>query len=112
MSFPPSGWHEFVVFLDQFNFPYPELMAPLSIAFQFGAGIAFILGLFTRWFGLFTAINFIVAVWMVHWDDPSRACGRPRSSFSWASISRFEARAATGSTACSKAVRAAGDSCG
>ncbi|HVL77868.1 MAG TPA: DoxX family protein [Sphingomicrobium sp.] len=61
---------EFVAFLRQFNFIYPEIMAPLSIAFQFGAGISFILGLLTRWFGLATAFNFIVAVWMVHWNDP------------------------------------------
>ena len=61
---------EFVKFLTQFNFIYPEVMAPLSVYAQFAAGIAFILGLFTRWFGLITAFNFIVAVWMVHWNDP------------------------------------------
>ena len=61
---------EFVKFLTQFGFVYPELMAPLSVYAQFAAGIAFILGLFTRWFGLITAFNFIVAVWMVHWNDP------------------------------------------
>ena len=61
---------EFVKFLTQFNFWMPELMAPLSVYAQFAAGIAFILGLMTRWAGLITAINFIVAVWMVHWNDP------------------------------------------
>ena len=61
---------EFEGFMTQFGFVYPELMAPLSVYFQFAAGIAFILGLFTRWFGLITAFNFIVAVWMVHWNDP------------------------------------------
>ena len=61
---------EFVKFLAQFNFVYPELMAPLSVYAQFAAGIAFVLGLLTRWFGLITAFNFIVAVWMVHWNDP------------------------------------------
>ena len=61
---------EFVQFLRQFGFVWPELMAPLSVYFQFAAGIAFILGLFTRWFGLITAFNFIVAVWMVHSNDP------------------------------------------
>ena len=61
---------EFVKFLTQFGFVYPELMAPLSVYAQLAAGIAFILGLFTRWFGLITAFNFIVAVWMVHWNDP------------------------------------------
>jgi putative oxidoreductase len=61
---------EFETFLAQFGFIYPELMAPLSVYAQFAAGIAFILGLFTRWFGLITAFNFVVAVWMVHWNDP------------------------------------------
>ena len=61
---------EFVKFLTQFGFVYPELMAPLSVYAQFAAGIAFVLGLFTRWFGLITCFNFIVAVWMVHWNDP------------------------------------------
>src|SRR4028118_2334049 len=61
---------EFVKFLTQFKFVMPELMAPLSVYAQFAAGIAFFLGLMTRWFGLITAINFVVAVWMVHWNDP------------------------------------------
>jgi putative oxidoreductase len=61
---------EFVKFLTHFKFVMPELMAPLSVYAQFAAGIAFILGLLTRWFGLITAFNFIVAVWMVHWNDP------------------------------------------
>ena len=61
---------EFVKFLIQFGFIRPELMAPLSVYAQFAAGIAFILGLLTRWFGLITAFNFIIAVWMVHWNDP------------------------------------------
>lgn len=45
-------------------------MAPLGVYAQFAAGIAFILGLFTRWAGLNTAFNFIVAAYMVHWGDP------------------------------------------
>ncbi|WP_310469253.1 DoxX family protein [Sphingomonas sp.] len=61
---------EFVKFLTHFKFVYPELMAPLSVYAQFAAGIAFVLGLLTRWFGLVTAFNFVVAVWMVHWTDP------------------------------------------
>jgi len=61
---------EFEKFLTQFGCVYPELMAPLSVYAQFAAGIAFILGLCTRWFGLITALNFVVAVWMVHWNDP------------------------------------------
>jgi putative oxidoreductase len=61
---------EFVKFLTQFRFPAPELMAPLSVYAQFLAGIGFILGLFTRWLGLITCFQFIVAVWMVHSPDP------------------------------------------
>jgi putative oxidoreductase len=68
--FSAARMDEFVKFLTQFNFVYPKLMAPLSVYAQFAAGIAFILGLFTRWFGLITAFNFTVAVWMVHWKDP------------------------------------------
>jgi uncharacterized membrane protein YphA (DoxX/SURF4 family) len=61
---------EFEKFMTQFGFVYPELLAPLSVYAQFAAGIGFILGAFTRWLGLITAFNFIVAVWMVHWNDP------------------------------------------
>ena len=68
--FSAARMDEFEAFLTQFGFAWPELMAPLSVYAQFAAGIAFILGLLTRWFGLITAFNFIVAVWMVHWSDP------------------------------------------
>lgn len=68
--FSAERMHEFVKFLAQFQFPHPELLAPLSVYFQFAAGIAFILGLLTRWFGLITCFNFVVAVWMVHSPDP------------------------------------------
>jgi putative oxidoreductase len=68
--FSAARMTEFVKFLTQFGFVYPELMAPLSVYAQFAAGIAFILGLLTRWFGLVTAFNFVVAVWMVHSSDP------------------------------------------
>ena len=68
--FSAARMDEFVKFLTQFGFPAPELMAPLSVYYQFLSGIGFILGLFTRWLGLITAFNFIVAVWMVHWTDP------------------------------------------
>jgi putative oxidoreductase len=68
--FSAARMGEFEKFMTQFGFVYPQLMAPLSVYFQFAAGIAFILGLFTRWFGLITAFNFVVAVWMVHSNDP------------------------------------------
>jgi uncharacterized membrane protein YphA (DoxX/SURF4 family) len=60
---------EFEKFLVQFNFPLAGLMAPLCVYAQFLCGIAFILGLLTRWAGLVTVFVFIVAVWMVHWPQ-------------------------------------------
>ena len=60
---------EFQRFLDQFGFFAPEIMAPLCVWAQFLCGIAFILGLFTRWAGLITTFVFVVAVWMVHWPQ-------------------------------------------
>ena len=56
---------EFVGFLAKFGFPAPELMAPLSVWAQFLCGVAFILGLLTRWAGLICAFNFVVAIAMV-----------------------------------------------
>ena len=63
---------EFVQFLDQFGFPVPLLMAPLSVAVQFGCGALLILGLLTRVAGLLVAANFMVAVAMVHFAEPFR----------------------------------------
>lgn len=63
---------EFAEFLGQFGFPLPHLMAPLSVAVQFGAGALLILGLVTRAAGLLVAANFAVAVYMVHWAEPFR----------------------------------------
>jgi putative oxidoreductase len=60
---------EFEKFLTQFNFPLPELMAPLCVWAQFLCGFALILGLLTRWAGLVTAFVMSVAVWMVHWPQ-------------------------------------------
>lgn len=68
--FSNARMDEFEKFMAQFGFIYPELLAPLSVYAQFIAGIGFVLGLFTRWLGLITAFNFLVALWMVHWEDP------------------------------------------
>jgi putative oxidoreductase len=57
---------EFEQFMAQFGFWRPDLLAPFAIFWQVAAGIGFILGLFVRPLGLITAIQFIVAVWMVH----------------------------------------------
>jgi len=63
---------EFAQFLDQFGFPLPWLLAPLSVAVQFGCGALLIAGLLTRLAGLLVAANFTIAVLMVHFDEPFR----------------------------------------
>ena len=61
----PARMTEFAGFLAQHGFAMPELMAPLSVWAQFLCGLAFLLGLFTRWAGLICAFNFVVALIMV-----------------------------------------------
>jgi putative oxidoreductase len=63
--FSAARMAEFAKFLAHFHFVYPQVLAPLSVYAQFLAGIAFILGFLTRWAGLVTCFNFIVALWMV-----------------------------------------------
>jgi len=63
---------ELVSFLGQHGFPLPWLLAPLSVAVQFGCGALLVVGLLTRWAGLLVAANFAIAVLMVHFDEPFR----------------------------------------
>jgi putative oxidoreductase len=56
---------EFIEFLTKFGFPSPRLLAPVSVYLQFAIGLAFIFGIFTRWAGIFCAINFVIAIVMV-----------------------------------------------
>ena len=63
---------EFVEFLGQFGFPVPWLLAPLSVAVQFGCGALLVAGLLTRLAGLLIAANFVIAVAMVHFNQPFR----------------------------------------
>jgi putative oxidoreductase len=56
---------EFVEFLRKHGFPSPRVLAPLSVYAQLAIGVAFILGLFTRWAGILCVINFVVAIAMV-----------------------------------------------
>ena len=63
---------EFVEFLSQHDFSLAWLLAPLSVAVQFGCGALLIIGLLTRVAGLLIAANFVVAVVMVHWAEPFR----------------------------------------
>jgi putative oxidoreductase len=61
----PERMAEFADFLAKHKFSQPKLLAPLSVYLQLAIGIGFVLGLFTRWAGIFCAINFIVAIVMV-----------------------------------------------
>ena len=56
---------EFVEFLRKHGFPSSKVLAPLSVYVQFLVGLAFILGLFTRWAGILCVINFVVAIALV-----------------------------------------------
>ena len=67
--FSAERMDEFERFLTRFSFVAPEIMAPLCVWAQFLCGIAFVVGLATRWAGLITAFTFVVAVWMVHWPQ-------------------------------------------
>lgn len=64
---------EFAAFMAQFGFPAPAFLALVSVYAQFVCGILLILGLLTRWAGLFMAFNFIVGFVMVHGADDFRA---------------------------------------
>jgi putative oxidoreductase len=57
--------HEFVEFLRKHGFPSPEILGPVSAYLQLAIGAGFIAGLFTRWAGIFCAINFAIAIAMV-----------------------------------------------
>ncbi|HLA71628.1 MAG TPA: DoxX family protein [Steroidobacteraceae bacterium] len=57
--------HEFVEFLRKHRFPSPEILGPLSAYLQLAIGAGFIAGLFTRWAGIFCALNFAIAIAMV-----------------------------------------------
>jgi putative oxidoreductase len=56
---------EFVAFLGKHGFPSPRILAPVSVYLQFAIGLGFVLGLFTRWAGIFCVIHFAIAIWMV-----------------------------------------------
>jgi len=56
---------EFVVFLAAHGFSSPKILAPVSIYLQLAIGLGFVLGLFTRWAGIFCAIHFVIAIVMV-----------------------------------------------
>ena len=61
----PSRMAEFATFLGKHGFPAPTLLAKVSVYAQLGVGVAFVVGLLTRWAGVICAVNFIVAIVMV-----------------------------------------------
>jgi putative oxidoreductase len=63
---------EFEGFLRQFGFPLPLACAIVSVAAQFGAGLLFLAGAWVRWAALVMAVNFVVALVMVHTRLPFR----------------------------------------
>ena len=56
---------EFADFLAQHHFPEPRVLAHVSVYAQALVGLAFVLGLFTRWAGILCVVNFAVAIAMV-----------------------------------------------
>jgi putative oxidoreductase len=56
---------EYADFLAKHHFTAPALLAPLSAYLQLAVGVAFILGLFTRWAGIVCVVIFAVAIVMV-----------------------------------------------
>ncbi len=63
--FSAERMDEFSAFLEHHGFPYPDVLAPISVWAQCLCGLGFISGVAIRWAGLLCAINFIVAVAMV-----------------------------------------------
>lgn len=63
---------EFVSYMAKFDFPAPQLLAPMSVAIQFACGALLVLGLATRLSGLLIAVHFAVGVVMVHWNESFR----------------------------------------
>lgn len=64
---------EFRDFLAANGFPYPLACAYLSAYAQFATGILLALGLFTRAAAAVVAVNFVVALLMVHVGQPFNA---------------------------------------
>lgn len=60
---------EFARFLETNDFPFPMISAFTSVYLQFAAGLCWILGVWVRTSSLIMALNFIVAILMVHLGD-------------------------------------------
>ncbi len=64
---------EFAEFLAAHGYPWPMLMAILSVGFQCCAGMAWLLGWYTRTVAVGVALHFALAWVSVHLDDSLRA---------------------------------------
>ena len=68
----PAHMQAVIGYFGDNGFAYPEFFGPLSAWAQLLIGAALILGLLTRWAGIFLTFNFVVGVWMVHWGQTYR----------------------------------------
>ena len=64
-------------FLQQFNFPFPLVCAVVSVYVQLITGIMIILGWRIRYAAILLVINFLVALIMVHRNQPIEAMTAP-----------------------------------
>jgi len=64
--------HGFAAFLAKHNFPSPEIFAPVSVYLRLAMGVGFIVGLFTRWAGIFCVVHFVIAIALVDRFDGMR----------------------------------------
>lgn len=64
--FSSEKMHEFKDFLAAHHFPVPLFSAYLSVYVQFIGGLLLLVGWQTKWAALVLAINFLVALFMVH----------------------------------------------
>jgi putative oxidoreductase len=64
---------EFSRFLKTFHFPFPVFCAIVSVYAQLIAGLLLLAGFMTRTASLLLIINFIVALLLVHRNDPVEA---------------------------------------
>jgi len=68
----PEEMQKFAQFLHTHGFAAPKLMAPVSVYLQLAIGVAFVVGLFTRWAGLLCAIHFAIAIFVVDYQGGVR----------------------------------------
>jgi len=57
--------HEFAGFLGKHGVPSPEILALVSVYLQLAIGAGFMLGMFTRWAGIFCVLHFAIAIALV-----------------------------------------------